>query len=207
MGALTSLTFTLTNDNAVGLTGVGFTDNLPSGLVLTQLKPLTGACGGTITTSAASLVLADATLPAGGSCSFSVLISGGTAGVKNNTTLVIKSTEGGSGAAAFASMTVTALRPPPTTPPPDATTPAPPTGSGPGGTTKGPNKAVKCVVPKLTGKTLTQGKKLLTKGHCKLGKVSRKKIKKAKKGRIAKQAIKAGTKRTNGTKVSITLAR
>ena len=105
-------------------------------------------------------------------------------------------------------MTVTALRPPPTTPPTTtSTTPAPPPGSGPGGTTKGPNKAVKCVVPKLAGKTLTQGKKLLTKGHCKLGKVSRKPIKKAKKGRIAKQAIKAGTKRTNGTKVSITLAR
>jgi hypothetical protein len=131
-------------------------------------------------------------------------------GRQNNTTLPIKSTEGGPGAAASATVTVVAVKPPTTTPPP--TTPGPPTGGGSsssgGGTTKGTNKpAAKCVVPKLAGKTLTQGKKLLTKGHCKLGKVSRQKIKKVKKGRIAKQAIKAGTKRSNGTKVSITLAR
>jgi hypothetical protein len=48
-------------------------------------------------------------------------------------------------------------------------------GSNPGGGSKPPKKVVNCVVPNVKGKTLSQAKKLLSKQHCGLGKVTRSK--------------------------------
>src|SRR5262249_21579765 len=45
----TSLTFTLNNSNAVALTGVAFTDSLPSGLVVADTPAAVNNCGGTFT--------------------------------------------------------------------------------------------------------------------------------------------------------------
>src|SRR5262249_9762442 len=123
----------------------------------------------------------------------------------------LTSVEGGDGLTSSASVTV--VTPPPTPPPgtgnPGGSTPGgtTPGGTTPGGgTTKTTNKS-QCVVPSLKGKTVTQAKKALSKAHCKLGKVSRKKVKKAKKGRITAQAVKARTKRIANTKISVTVAR
>jgi hypothetical protein len=107
----TNLSFTLGNPNGSKLTGVGFSDALPAGLVVSNPTVTTGSCGGgTITavegTSAISLL--GATLPAGISCTFSVSVTGIAAGVQNNTTGNVTSTEGGTGLTASASLSVIA---------------------------------------------------------------------------------------------------
>jgi beta-lactam-binding protein with PASTA domain len=65
-------------------------------------------------------------------------------------------------------------------------------------------------VPKLKGKSLSKAKALLTKAHCKLGKVHRpKKRKHHKLGKLVVKSSKpgAGSKRAAGTKVSVTLVK
>ncbi len=112
----TSLTFTLTNPNVgSGLTGVGFTDNLPAGLVVATPNGQTGSCGpGTITATAGSgsVSLSGANLAGSASCTFGVNVTGTTVGVKNNVSGAVTSTEGGTGGTASASVTVFAIAPP-----------------------------------------------------------------------------------------------
>ena len=118
------MTFTLTNPNAAtALTGVGFTDALPAGLVVATPNGLANTCGGTVTATAGSgsISLTSATLAGAATCSFSVNVTGTTAGTKNNTTGAITSVEGGSGGTAVASLNVTSGG----TPAPSPTTPIP----------------------------------------------------------------------------------
>ncbi|HWG50105.1 MAG TPA: hypothetical protein VN669_10450 [Candidatus Acidoferrales bacterium] len=109
----TTLSFTITNPNAtVALSGVAFTDALPAGLVVANPNGLTGSCGsGTITTSASSVSLTGGTIAAGGSCTFSVNVTGTTSGHKVNTTGTVTSTNAGSGNQATASIDVLAPDP------------------------------------------------------------------------------------------------
>ncbi|HEX5233969.1 MAG TPA: hypothetical protein VFW25_01425 [Silvibacterium sp.] len=105
----TSLSFTIQNGNAVALTGVGFNDTLPAGLVVSTPNGLTGSCGaGTISAGGGTVSLSGSTLSASASCTFSVNVTGTTAGVKNNTTSAVTSTQGGTGGTASASLTVVA---------------------------------------------------------------------------------------------------
>jgi uncharacterized repeat protein (TIGR01451 family) len=106
----TSLTFTLSNPNTgSGLTAVGFTDTFPAGLVIATPNGLTGTCGGgtiTATQATGSIVLSGASLPASGTCNFSINVTGTAAGTKNNTTGAVTSTEGGTGGTASANLSV-----------------------------------------------------------------------------------------------------
>ncbi|MGZ6988492.1 MAG: DUF7933 domain-containing protein, partial [Thermoanaerobaculia bacterium] len=106
----TSLSFTIQNNNtSTALTGIGFTDNLPAGLVVSTPNGLTGSCGGGTITAAAgsgSASLSGATLAASSSCTFSINVTGTTAGVKNNTTGNVTSAGGGTGGTASASLNV-----------------------------------------------------------------------------------------------------
>jgi uncharacterized repeat protein (TIGR01451 family) len=88
----TALSFTITNPNAVALSGITFFDVLPSGLIISTPNGLAGSCGGgTITAPAGSntLSLAGATLTANASCTFSVNVTATQIGVQVNTTSAI----------------------------------------------------------------------------------------------------------------------
>jgi hypothetical protein len=106
----TSLKFTLTDSNpSITLHGVGFSDNLPSGLIVATPNGKTGSsCGGTITATAGShsIKLAAGVIPANSSCTFSVNVFATTLGTKNNVTSHVTSTEGGQGGTASATITV-----------------------------------------------------------------------------------------------------
>jgi len=107
----TSLSFTISNPvaNAIALTGVAFTDNLPAGLVVSTPNALTGTCGaGTITALAGStsISLAGATLATSSSCTFSVNVTAVTGGVKNNS-VQVTSVNGGTGNTSSATVTAT----------------------------------------------------------------------------------------------------
>ncbi|HZS46115.1 MAG TPA: Ig-like domain repeat protein [Blastocatellia bacterium] len=109
----TLLSFTITNpaSNPVTLTGVGFTDNLPGGLVVSTPNGLSGGCGGGTITAAAgssSISLSGASLTSGSSCTFSVNVTGVAAGNQINTTSQVTSNEGGNGGTATASIIVVA---------------------------------------------------------------------------------------------------
>src|SRR5207302_1140054 len=98
LNGTTSLTLTLTNPNATAaLSGVSFTDTLPSGLTVPNAT--TSPCGGSlVVTGNNTLTFSGGTLAVGASCPISVTVTGTTAGVKNNTTGAVGSTEGGTGA-------------------------------------------------------------------------------------------------------------
>ncbi|HLJ75427.1 MAG TPA: hypothetical protein VKU62_12625, partial [Thermoanaerobaculia bacterium] len=114
LGATTSLTFNLSNPNSNSSLGmVGFTDNLPAGLLLATPSGLsTASCaGGSITAidGGTSVQLGTSTiLPASGGCSFSVNVIGTAAGMQNNVTSGVSSVPGGLGAGAVASIDVVA---------------------------------------------------------------------------------------------------
>ncbi|HEX3425536.1 MAG TPA: Ig-like domain repeat protein, partial [Acidimicrobiales bacterium] len=114
VGNTTSLTFTVTNPNTAGtLSGIGFNDTLPTGLIVATPNGETFTCNGTITATAGSgsVSLSGETLEAGGSCTFSVMVTGTAVGSQVNTTSVVTSNEGGTGSAATATLMVTAAPP------------------------------------------------------------------------------------------------
>ena len=107
------LKITLSNPNAVALTGVAFNDAYPAGLVNTGAASgaISGAgCSGTVTAAnnGTSLALAGGSVPAGGSCDISANVSSGTAGSYVNNTGAVSTAETGAGAGAGATLTVSA---------------------------------------------------------------------------------------------------
>jgi hypothetical protein len=137
VGGTTSLTFTITNPNAVPtvdvrpagfftgtLTNISFTDTLPAGLLIATPNNLGGSCGGVITATAATnlVSITGLTLAGGATCGFGVDVIGVAPGTQANTTGAITSTESDPGLTATASITVTALSTPAPIPTP---TPAP----------------------------------------------------------------------------------
>ncbi len=101
-----TLTFTLTNPNGgTVLTGVAFTDTLPTGLTVATSSGT--ACGGPVTTTApTTIALSGASIGTGGQCQFSVTVTGASAGQYTNTTDAVPSTNGGTGNSATATLAV-----------------------------------------------------------------------------------------------------
>lgn len=82
VGGLSTLTITLTNPTTtLAITGAGFTDSYPSGMV-NNGSPSTTCAGGTATATigGTSLALSGGTIPANGSCTVSVQVKATTTG-------------------------------------------------------------------------------------------------------------------------------
>jgi uncharacterized repeat protein (TIGR01451 family) len=97
VGGTTRLTFTLTNPNpTVGLSRITFSDPFPGGLAVAANPSVINTCGGvpSVGPFALAVAYANASLPPGGSCTFSVNVTAGSAGVKTNTTTIISSSAG-----------------------------------------------------------------------------------------------------------------
>jgi uncharacterized repeat protein (TIGR01451 family) len=108
VGATTTLTFTLTNPNLVGLSRITFADPFPGGLGVAANPAVFNSCGGvpSVGPFALAVAYANASLRPGGSCTFSVNVTATSAGVKNNTTTIVSSSAG-IGSPASGTLTVT----------------------------------------------------------------------------------------------------
>ena len=131
VGGSTSLTFTITNPNSAAsppvpadraapnrigpgaLSGVGFVDTLPVGLVVATVSGLSSTCGGTASANAGGgqVSLVGGGLAPSASCTVVVNVTAVTAGTKQDSTGPVSSTEGGNGAAASTSLAVTKAQP------------------------------------------------------------------------------------------------
>ena len=109
---------------------------------------------------------------------------------------------------------VVAAAPPPTPPPPIAPPPAPPIPTPPPLPPPPPPpvqppapKVVRCVVPRLTGKTLFAGRLALARANCRLGTVTKSYSATMRTGRVIRQRPRAGTKLARFARVSVVLSR
>ncbi|HXH91591.1 MAG TPA: hypothetical protein VNN25_08420, partial [Thermoanaerobaculia bacterium] len=119
VGAVSTLTFTLTNANAAPLTGATFTDSLPTGVQVAATPSASTTCGGgpTWAPAAAATTLTfgsptGGTIPANGTCTVSVNVTATTSGPHSNTSGFLFTTEGGTNTSSVASASLTAVLPP-----------------------------------------------------------------------------------------------
>ena len=109
-----TLTITFSNANGFDLTQSGFTETVPANLTLqTSPAPTTSCSGasGTLTSSASTVTIAGAYIPAKGSCSMTMSVKSATAGNYANTiaaNALSTASAGGNSASVSTSLTVTA---------------------------------------------------------------------------------------------------
>jgi hypothetical protein len=107
-----TLTITFSNGNGFDLTQSDFTETVPANLIVqTSPAPTTTCIGGTLTSSASTVNMAGANIPAKGSCSMTMSVKSATAGSYANTiaaNALSTASAGGNSASASTSLTVTA---------------------------------------------------------------------------------------------------
>ncbi len=113
-----TLSFTLTNPNAIQLTGAQFTDALPAGMTVASTPGASTTCTGSPTwaptAGATSLTFGNptgGTIPVSGSCTVQVDVTAAT-GTYSNTSGFLSTSEGGVNKNNIATATLTALAPP-----------------------------------------------------------------------------------------------
>lgn len=108
LNGISTLTITLVNPNinTAPMTGVAFSDSMPSGVQI--VGSATTTCSGTLTSSTTSIALSGATLPSPSSCTVTATVKGIIVGVWVNTTSSVTSTNALTGDIATATITVVA---------------------------------------------------------------------------------------------------
>lgn len=118
VGAVTTLTITLSNANAtVATLSAALVDTLPSGMVVASTPNASATCGGSVIAVAGASTVslsAGSTIPSNGSCVINVSLLAQSAGSLVNTLPVgaLQTNNGNNGAAAIATLTVSAIAPP-----------------------------------------------------------------------------------------------
>jgi hypothetical protein len=107
-GSTATLTFTIANPNASGLTGLAFSDTLPVGLVVANPPGVTDNCGGTVTAvpGSNSISLSGGTIAGSSTCTIGVTVAGTSGGPQNNVTSTLTSNEASPANPATASIIV-----------------------------------------------------------------------------------------------------
>ena len=72
---------------------------------------------------------------------------------------------------------------------------------------KAPPPVLRCIVPRLGGKTLAAARVALRRARCAVGRIRRVRSRRARRGRVLAQGTRAGTRRPVGTKVAVTIGR
>jgi hypothetical protein len=111
----------------------------------------------------------------------------------------------GDRAVAVQDLVVAGSAPPAPPPPPLPTLPPPPPPAPPPAPL--PTAQARCVVPRLRGKTLATARVALARAHCRLGKVTRAYSPAVRRGRVIRQAPRAGARSLGGARVSVVLSR
>jgi hypothetical protein len=70
-----------------------------------------------------------------------------------------------------------------------------------------PPAPLRCVIPRLTGKTVPQARTALARAKCVLGRVRRVRVRRGRVGRVLSQSPRAGTSRPRGTRVAVVVRR
>src|SRR2546430_615518 len=99
VGGVTSLTFTISNPaaNLDPLTGIAFSENLPTGLTVATPNGAATTCGGTLFAASSVIDLSAVTLAPASACTLIVNVTGTSGGSYVNTTYHVSSTNGGGG--------------------------------------------------------------------------------------------------------------
>jgi len=90
-----TLSFTITNNSGIQLTGLNFADNLPAGLVVATPPNFTNTCGGSFapTSGAALITLSNGTLAANATCTVTVRVVAAGTGTYTNPAVTLTSNQ------------------------------------------------------------------------------------------------------------------
>jgi uncharacterized repeat protein (TIGR03806 family) len=150
-GETSTMTFTLTNPNAVGVTGVSFTNAYPAGMTNADPLVIGGSCLNVSTmgvAGGAALEVTGGEVPGEGSCTITVEVTATDTGT--NTTSVLSTNEApdsANGASATLTVTAAPAPPPPTEPPPTDPPPTDPPPTDPPPTDPPPTDPPPVVTP------------------------------------------------------------
>jgi secreted trypsin-like serine protease len=122
-------------------------------------------------------------------------------------TLTVTDDNGGSSSSSAQVVIAAAAPPPPAPLPPAPPAPPPPPPPPPVEQPQPVPRVVRCVVPRLKGRTLAGARTALTRAHCRLGRVTRAYSSRVRAGRVVLQRPVAGRRLARGTRVTVVVSR
>jgi uncharacterized repeat protein (TIGR01451 family) len=113
-GVPVTLSFSITNNSGIQLTGLSFTDSLPAGLLVATPPNFTNTCGGSFapTSGAALITLSGGTLAANATCTVTVQVVAASVGTYTNPAVTLTSNQAPAVQSAPTNLSVISVPPP-----------------------------------------------------------------------------------------------